>query len=64
MNLPALLVSLVLAAYTQPGTNHTSAEHHHQMIEHGEKAMGFSQSATTRHFQLTKSRRRGRRAGE
>jgi len=55
MNLVALLVNLMLAAYAQQGTDHHSAEHHHQMMEHGEKAMGFSQTATTHHFQLTKT---------
>jgi hypothetical protein len=55
MKLAALFVSLALAAYAQQGTDHNSAEHHYQMMEHGEKAMGFSQTATTHHFQLTKS---------
>jgi hypothetical protein len=55
MKLAALFVSLVVAAYAQQGAEHNTPEHHRQMMEHGEKAMGFSQTATTHHFQLTKS---------
>jgi hypothetical protein len=57
MNIAVMLVSLsmVLAAPAQQGNHQQSPEHDRQMIQHGEMAMGFSQTKTTHHFQLTKS---------
>ena len=52
----AAFLAVALVAYGQQENKQESpAEHHCQMMRHGEMAMGFSQVKTTHHFQLTAS---------
>lgn len=52
----AAFLAVALMAYGQQENKQESpAEHHCQMMKHGEMAMGFSQVKTTHHFQLTAS---------
>ena len=52
----AAFLAVALVAYGQQENKQESpAEHHCQMMKHGEMAMGFSQVKTTHHFQLTAS---------
>ena len=52
----AAFLAVALIAYGQQENKQESpAEHHCQMMKHGEMAMGFSQVKTTHHFQLTAS---------
>jgi hypothetical protein len=52
----AAFLAVALVAYGQQENKQESpAEHHCQMMKHGEMAMGFSQVKTTHHFQLTPS---------
>ena len=57
MKMIVVLLSLTLffKMDAQQGNEQQSPEHHRQMMQHGEMAMGFSQTNTTHHFQLTKS---------
>jgi len=49
-------LTMALVAYgQQENKQESSAEHHCQMMKHGEMAMGFSQDKTTHHFHLTAS---------
>jgi len=58
MKAAVLVASLAVAlvAYgQQENSQENPAEHHCQMMKHGETAMGFSQVDTTHHFELTTS---------
>jgi hypothetical protein len=53
--LTAFLAVALVAYGQQEDKQQSPAEHHCEMMKHGEMAMGFSQAKTTHHFQLTAS---------